>query len=203
MQDSFLDENGNWEVRYRHIGLAEKNRGELYPLLSLDIYSFSDFGLGIGVYYFQLILYAILLFICGFILSPSMMVFKDYFIHGPSTNSTAIDALLSVSGTCLPAVAVNATQGCPMNESKCLAEFRYNDSSCDLHGTNIKFDLIMCVVFVVGILIIEQLEDWWVTDLDEAIQTAQDYALMVTDPPEDALNPDEWYEFFSRFGLVK
>ncbi len=40
-------------------------------------------------------------------------------------------------------------------------------------------------------------------DSDEAVQTAQDYSLLVVDPNPDSSDPDEWYKFFSRFGSVK
>eukprot|EP01033_Poteriospumella_lacustris_P004524 gene4524-3233_t len=42
-----------------------------------------------------------------------------------------------------------------------------------------------------------------IEDLDEAIQTVSDYSVCVLDPTEDADNPDEWFEFFSRFGKVR
>jgi hypothetical protein len=34
-------------------------------------------------------------------------------------------------------------------------------------------------------------------------QTLQDYSVVVKNPPKDADNPDEWYEFFSKFGNVR
>ena len=39
--------------------------------------------------------------------------------------------------------------------------------------------------------------------LDDDIQSAQDYSLVVENPPLDASDPDEWYDFFSRFGMVR
>ena len=41
-----------------------------------------------------------------------------------------------------------------------------------------------------------------IRQLDEASQTAQDYSIMVMDPDPDATDPDEWREFFNRFGHV-
>jgi hypothetical protein len=40
-------------------------------------------------------------------------------------------------------------------------------------------------------------------EMDESIQTAQDYSLEVLDPDPDASNPDEWMQFFSRFGQIR
>jgi hypothetical protein len=39
--------------------------------------------------------------------------------------------------------------------------------------------------------------------LDECVQTAQYYSVVVNDPSEDADNLYEWFNFFSRFGTVK
>jgi hypothetical protein len=35
------------------------------------------------------------------------------------------------------------------------------------------------------------------------VHSAQDYSLVVLDPNADAGNPDEWHEYFSRFGKVR
>ena len=39
-------------------------------------------------------------------------------------------------------------------------------------------------------------------ELDESVQTAQDYAIMVDDPYPDDYDPDAWQAFFSQFGWV-
>ena len=46
---------------------------------------------------------------------------------------------------------------------------------------------------------IDEVED----ALDEAVQTAQDYSVVVTDPDPDATDPEEWRLFFERFGRVR
>jgi hypothetical protein len=35
---------------------------------------------------------------------------------------------------------------------------------------------------------------------DEDVLTASDYSIVVTNPPNDATNPEEWKDFFSQFG---
>jgi hypothetical protein len=39
-------------------------------------------------------------------------------------------------------------------------------------------------------------------EIDEAVQSAQDYSVVVDDPDIDANDPDEWYRYFSQFGEV-
>lgn len=39
--------------------------------------------------------------------------------------------------------------------------------------------------------------------LDEAVQTASDYSIKVSNPPVDALNPEEWRQFFNQYACGK
>jgi len=39
-------------------------------------------------------------------------------------------------------------------------------------------------------------------EIDDAFQTAQDYSILVEDPPPDATDPDEWHQYFLQFGPV-
>jgi hypothetical protein len=34
------------------------------------------------------------------------------------------------------------------------------------------------------------------------VQTAQDYSIVVNDPPVDAYDPDEWHHYFKEFGKI-
>jgi hypothetical protein len=61
----------------------------------------------------------------------------------------------------------------------------------------------MSLIFAFTIFATKLIENNIVEKLDESLQTISDYSLEVKDPPYDADNPDEWYEFFSRFGSVR
>lgn len=64
-------------------------------------------------------------------------------------------------------------------------------------------DLAMSVFVLTAIVLSKFIENAVAEELDEALQTAQDYSVVVNDPNRDADNPDEWFEFFSRFGKVR
>lgn len=64
-------------------------------------------------------------------------------------------------------------------------------------------DIVMCFFFIGVIIMNVKLQDRIVEKLDSEIQTVQDYSLEVLDPDADAVNPDEWMRFFSRFGTVR
>ena len=49
----------------------------------------------------------------------------------------------------------------------------------------------MCLFLVVSIFGSQYLENFIEEEIDESMQTAEDYSLCVTDPPDDAVNPDE------------
>jgi len=198
-----MNDQGIFQWVYRKIALSEENRGEPYPLYVADAASFSDFGIGIGIYYVQLVLYAVLFLICGCILLPNMQLYSNKYEHSGLTNSTVMDALLVASATCEPGNVVTATSGCAAGETTCLAVYRDNETKCELYAATVMYDLIMCVVFVIGVFIIAAIEGYCIEELDESVQTAQDYAVVVEDPPEDAVDPQEWCEFFGRFGQVR
>lgn len=201
--ENSVDDHGNWSLKYRRVALSEENRGELYPIFDIDVTSFSDFGIGIGIYYIQLLLYALLFLICGFVVIPSINIYSDVYVHENSYNNTITDELVRVAATCPLPTDVVATSGCGASVNTCTATFREDDAGCELYGSIIRSDLIMCVVFVVGVFCISFIENWWETELDEAVETAQDYSVMVADPPENALDADMWHKYFSRFGFVR
>lgn len=198
-----MNDRGVMEWVYRKVALSEEDRGEPYPLAEISTTSLSDFGIGIGIYYVQLLLYALLFLICGFILTPSMTIYTNKYEHSGLTNSTIIDAVLLTSATCEPGRAVTATSGCPNGQASCSAMYRDNETKCEMYSETVMLDLIMCMVFVVGVFAIAFIEDYCIEELDESVQTAQDYAIVVQDPPADAVDPQEWAEFFGRFGQVR
>ena len=63
-----------------------------------------------------------------------------------------------------------------------------------LHSHSLLFQVI-----AIGALQIYQKRE--ITLYDENEQTAQDYSLLVRNPPSDALDPDEWRSFFAQFSV--
>ena len=63
-------------------------------------------------------------------------------------------------------------------------------------------DIACCVIIVLFALISRSVERRSVEAIDVSQQTAQDYSVCITNPPLNALNPEEYYPFFSQFGEV-
>lgn len=189
-----LEKYDRRKVCYRKVLPGETDRGELYPVWNAGLETFAQFGIGVGLYYFQLIILFAIFFFLAFIVSPT--VYEYY------TSNRGIDDnnhLLKVSSACT-FTNVTATIGCPDGQDSCIIRSREN---CPLSLQSILLDLVMSLGFCVAILVARFAENKIIEDLDEAIQTVSDYSVCVLDPTEDADNPDEWFEFFSRFGKVR
>ena len=63
-------------------------------------------------------------------------------------------------------------------------------------------DIACCLVIVFFAIGARYIEKQSVEAIDVSQQTAQDYSVCITNPPENALQPDEYYSFFSQFGEV-
>ena len=74
---------------------------------------------------------------------------------------------------------------------------------CNLSSYSGEYDLIMCLVLCGAFFFFNYVEDKMEAKLDESIQTAQDYSIMVDDPNGAITDPDDWYQYFSRWGEVK
>jgi hypothetical protein len=156
----------------------------------LNARTIAQFGLGVSVYLLQLVIIAIISFLAGVIMVPA--------IHQYTSNrhGSINDARLAGSATCESPTLVNATCS---NDEICLADYREH---CPLFQTNIICDIIMSVLLL-AIFYLNMFVDKVEDRLDEVIQTAQDYSVVVRDPPPKTHKPDDYFVFFKRFGRVK
>lgn len=180
---------------YRRVGLEEADRGELYPIWSAGFDTFAHFGIGIGIYFSQL------LFLLGVTFVGAMiMTLADNAYQGEYNRDDPQRASYRSTAACNSYVNVTATVGCDNNATSCLALYTYD---CDLPYRAAVADLAMSVVFAAAVFMSALMEARIIRTLDEAIQTASDYSIEVRDPPGDADNPDEWQAYFSRYGIVR
>jgi hypothetical protein len=150
----------------------------------------AQFGLGVSVYLLQLCIIAVISFLAGVIMIPALLKYSS------NNEGNVADYRLAGSATCEVPIPVNVTCA---NHEICLGDHR---ESCPLYETTILCDVVMSLLLLIIFylnMFIEEVED----RMDEVIQTAQDYSVVVRDPPPDATNPDEYQQFFQRFGRVK
>jgi hypothetical protein len=183
-------------LKYRKVQPDEADRAEPFPVWNAGIKTFAQFGIGIGIYFMQLLTLSVTCFFGGLILAAAMYQYNKSG-YGLSESS---NPFVPISAACALPVNVTATSGCDYGETECIVQLR---ASCELPYMAGAADLAMSVFVLAAIVLSKFFENMIVEELDEAVQTAQDYSIVVNDPNKDADNPDEWYEFFSRFGKVR
>eukprot|EP00981_Chlorochromonas_danica_P002958 scaffold601_cov170-Ochromonas_danica.AAC.19 len=195
-EQKYLSTHDHPRPIYRRVGLDEDDRGQLYPVLTSGFQTFAHFGIGVGIYFTQLLFLTTITFMGGMIMILATNTFRqsDYNKDDPNREE------YSTTAACDSYVNVTATVGCDHNATSCLAEYAYN---CDLPYLSAVGDLVMSVFIAAAVFLSAFLEKRMQRDLDEAVQTASDYSVEVKDPPRDADNFDEWQEYFSRFGPVR
>jgi hypothetical protein len=186
------------KIIYRKVAPNEIGIGEPFPVWNAGLSTFSTFGKGIGIYFIQLIILSGVTLLTGMVMMVAVRSYRrtGYGIQAKGGH----DQYLLLSAACNPFSTVNASQGCAAGQSTCAVNFR---DGCSISIEAVLADLSMSVIFAAVILLSKLLENRFKKELDEAIQTLQDYSLMVNDPPLDADDPDEWYQYFSRFGTVR
>jgi len=182
---------------------------ELYAPLSTPERELGSFGIGIGVYFSSLRWFAIILFISGVLNLPSMNYYssegKGYF-----NSLNDVPKMYRGSAVCANVTWV-ACSDCDashfgadrvrVNEKTGEQEFLKNDCLFDeiFHGIFDSLSLFFQIIAIGALQIYQKRE---IVNYDENEQTAQDYSLLVKNPPEDALDPDEWRSFFAQFSVT-
>jgi hypothetical protein len=175
---------------YRRVGPDEHDRGELYPIIHSGMDTFAHFGVGIGIYFAQLVILTGVTFLCGMVMLTAVNEYQKDEYH--------TEQRLPFSAACM-ARNVTATVNCPNGEESCIRLYR----SCELPYNAAAADIAMCIIFCLAIIFSKYIEAKIEQKLDESVQTAKDYSVEVLDPDGNADDPTRWHEYFSQFGNVK
>jgi hypothetical protein len=192
---------------------------ELYSPITTPISQMGDFGLGVGLYFATLRAFTVLLAIAGLFNIPNMLF---YMSEEYSKGQIGVDFMLKGSAVCNDYQWVPACDGCLDDiptEVLGLPIFKqfekdYRIQTLTQNGQTMSFVLKnMCngavlrvgminlgtvILVILGMLcmakyLIDKQEQF---DIDE--QTAQDYSISITNPPEDASDPEEWRDYFKN-----
>jgi hypothetical protein len=154
----------------------DDREGEPYPVCKAGILTFAHFGIGIGVYFLQLIVLSTTCFIGGLLLVAAIYEYSKPSYGVTSSSASSGHPLIASSAACEAAYDVTATGGCE-GATSCTATFRPN---CELPYNASMADLCMSILMMVAIGISKALENIIVEELDQAVQTAQDYSVVVS-----------------------
>jgi len=73
---------------------------------------------------------------------------------------------------------------------------------CHMSQVQAYYDLTMTALFLIQVMVTACVQNKVSNKLDESIQTARDYSILVDDPGPNDTDPEEWRTFFSQFGHV-
>mmetsp|Transcript_17898 Transcript_17898/g.25239 ORF Transcript_17898/g.25239 Transcript_17898/m.25239 type:complete len:1117 (+) Transcript_17898:610-3960(+) len=195
-----------WKKGNKQFQMAEPGENQiptrLYSWFWTPLKQMGDFGLGVGLYFSTLRALTVITIIAGIINIPNALYFagQDY-----SDGQEGVHPFQKGSAICTRTEWVPC-EDCTIDK---FAGHRIatlvNDTSLtyalrnDCEGTTmlqgfINFSSLMFVV--VGIYIMNHYQKLMAIKFDEDEQTAQDYSIVVENPPPDATDPEEWRTFF-------
>lgn len=195
----------------------DEDPSRLYPVFTPHN-QLGDFGLGIGLYFSALRALILISLICGFISMGNILYFAS-----DTYDSCNADEHLSFTSVPLKFGASCSDQDwVPCPDCDCTGH-RFRSDGLSAHrcavatnaaGEELKFGLknncdgtpwflaasnFATVVFMVlstfALGLYMRREE---VKFDEDEQTAQDYSILIRDPPEDANDPEEWRSFFKK-----
>eukprot|EP01038_Epipyxis_sp_PR26KG_P016436 gene16436-22409_t len=196
-----LAENEHFERTKKRVKIYRKanqqeEKAELYPVTKAGLSTFSHFGVGIGIYFFQLLALATVGLVCGAILIMSIYAYSRDTYGIKSGRSP----LIKISGACYISQEITVTEGCDENETSCVTNYI---SNCELPVLAVYADLIMCLIFLMSLFAARLIESKIEEQLDDYLQTAPDYSVVVEDPEDDADDIYKWFKYFRQFGVVR
>jgi hypothetical protein len=183
---------------------------------------FKEFGIGLGLYFKSEIVFGCLLFVMMFITAPTINYYGSM-AYSNEQNGTDIvmgevGGLNSGTAACTKQIFVwmnhkyGPSGSFGMGESVPRTLPTYNQywdemggtvrNTCLLTKEQGYLDLFAALLFITFVIAFGRFVDHQIEEMDESVQTAQDYSIVVTDPPGDAKGCDEWKEYFSQFGVV-
>jgi hypothetical protein len=177
------------------------------------------FGPAVGMYFRTVELFALAFLVIGVVSMPSIQHYtSDLYSNGTSAELlTGPGVLLYGTGTCNSSVqvptfanrsvyedyaaALRANASHPMPTMPGVISYQEH-KSCYLG--NAQFVSSLCVI---GVLLLTYAYftyyfSTFLQKVDEMTISVKDYSIAVDDPPADAYDPQEWYEYFSAHGEV-
>lgn len=165
--------------------------GQVYDVWGTPVHELSEFGLGIGAYFYSLIFMSATMLVLGVISIGSMRYFlSDEY----GANQEDMSALIRGSAAC-PREVICLNAACDQT-----VEARV----CPFNSIIAWTDLVGFLVLLISFGLFSRQQEIAAEKADLDVQTAQDYSIIVNDPSPDATDPEEWGRFFAdRFGPVR
>lgn len=194
---------------------------KLYDPVFTPLKQMGDFGLGIGLYFSTLRAMMLLTFFAGIINIPNFKFFAGP--HYSDNRQSGVPKLLQGSAICprasqiwvpCPNCTIDAGKNIPHSRLANATVLITNPATLKQEEQMVTFALrnfcfgatlqqgfvnySTLIFFLVGILWLNYYLQKMEVKFDEDEQTAQDYSMVITNPPPDATDPEEWKNFLER-----
>jgi hypothetical protein len=179
--------------------LAEQGElgGSRYQIYSTSMEDLSSFGSHICGYFLHLKGLVVLCLFLTVINLPSAMYFDSDEYGGPKTSTLGVHYFATRGSAVCESVI-----GEYVDPATNITSVTYSNDHCPYRNKMGILGMIVVSGVAVFVVIMRLSLERTMVNLDESLQTAQDYSVVVEDPNEDAVDPNEWYSYFSQFGEV-
>ena len=184
---------------------------KLYSPIFTPLKQMGDFGLGIGLYFSTLRAITVLTLLAGLINIPNFQYFSgsSYSLGQPGlepitlkgsaicTNKVWVpcpDCNVTDWGGDQDKLATKTTPDVFGNNVILMFALRNDCEGATFQQGMVNYGTLMFVL--VGILVMNVYQKHMEIKYDEDEQTAQDYSIVIANPPHDAKDPEEWRVFF-------
>lgn len=216
-ESSDLVENGSTldqKKETKNINRADygvhKRRTKLYDVFNTPEAELAQFGLGVGIYFWTLRVLAVITFVAGIINVPNIVYFaSSEYTGSPQWRHNSIGVVGSAMCTDTRWVACRT---CTMSQWERKSKLSTFDriatgdgltfllkNNCSITFKQGMVSWISLAFVCVAVSVMGLVSKWKESRFDESQQTAADYTVEVANPPKNALDPDEWNNFFSQF----
>eukprot|EP00592_Proboscia_alata_P008819 CAMPEP_0194364480 /NCGR_PEP_ID=MMETSP0174-20130528/12400_1 /TAXON_ID=216777 /ORGANISM="Proboscia alata, Strain PI-D3" /LENGTH=923 /DNA_ID=CAMNT_0039138535 /DNA_START=73 /DNA_END=2844 /DNA_ORIENTATION=+ len=208
--------NGNsgnmWDARERAEPGETSFKTKLYPLWSTE-HDLADWGVGVGLYFQNLRMFAIICFVAGLISIPNMIYYASDEYDAPFNATDFREVAHDTSQVCTRTRWV-ACPSCNLDDwdlgikisgrSKDRYAVAKNDqdlkfllkNDCEVGVREGIFMLIAMVFIAIAVFAVGYRQRSVEVEYDEEQQTASDYSIQIDNPPHDSHDHKEWKEFF-------
>lgn len=205
----FLKRDDNRDVLKRAEYGERDEPTRLYDIIKTPESEFSDFGVGMAIYFWTVRILALIMLIAGLINLPNMIYFSstDYSELGQSNVSS-----IGIVGSAICTDQVwRACPTCTRDDwddfpASAFERFASAGSltfilrnECRIRVSEGIVALVSLLFMCISIYIMGRVSRLREVHYDEKQQTTSDYSLEVENPPLDADDPEEWKDFFSQF----
>jgi len=205
-----VDDDGKYDKL--DLKRAEPGECELLTKMYHPIFTpqsqMGDFGLGVGLYFSTLSSLIVLMIVAGLINLPNILYFAGPNYSGGQETLTGFAGGVKGSAICTETEWVL----CPDCGQEGFAPYRFAEANttngvlkfalrntCD--GPTPSQGMVnygTLLFLIVGIIILNLYLIKQEIRFDEDEQTAQDYSIQITNPENDARDPEEWRKFFKE-----